>query len=81
MSSKKKTAFIRDWDEIYLSSVDSDSRGVAIIFNGKLDYKVISEENDSSDNFLMLEIEFGKMNLLLAVIYDPIKILLIFLMT
>ena len=72
VSSKNKTAFIRNWDgEVYLSSVSSGSRGVAILFNGKLDYKVLSEEKDISSNFLMLEIELGKINLLLAVIYGP----------
>ena len=72
VSSKNKRAFIRDWDgEVYLSSVSSDSRGVAILFNGKLDYKVSSEEKDVSGNFLMLDIELGKTNLLLAVIYGP----------
>ena len=57
--------------EVHLSSVSSDSRGVAILFNGKLEYKVLSEEKDVSGNFLMLEIELGKINLPLAVIYGP----------
>ena len=65
VSSKNKTAFIRDWDgEVFLSSVSSESRGVAIIFNRKLDYKILSEEKGGSGNFLMLEIELGKINLL-----------------
>ena len=71
MSSKNKTTLIRDWDEVYLFSVSSDSRGIAILFNGKLDYKVLSEEEDVLDNFLRREIELGKVNLLLAVIYSP----------
>ena len=58
---------------MYLSSVSFDSRGVAILFNGKLDYKVLSQEKDVSGNFLILEIELGKINLLLAVIYGPNK--------
>ena len=72
VSSKNKTAFIRDWDgEVFLSSVSSESRGVAIIFNQKLDYKILSEEKGGSGNILMLEIELGEINLLLADVYGP----------
>ena len=54
MSSKNRTAFIKDWDgEVYLSSVSSESRGVAILFNGKLDYKVICQERDELGNFFI----------------------------
>ena len=56
MTSKNKTAFIRDWDgEVYLSLVSSDTKGVAILFNGKLDYQDLSAEKDVSFNFLCLK--------------------------
>ena len=71
MGEKSKNAFIIDWDgEVLLSSISTESRGVAVLFNETLDYKIIKVDNDTNGNLIMIELEIKKI-LCLSVIYGP----------
>ena len=46
--------------DIHLSCGTSDSRGVAVLFNNNIEYKILKERADGDGNFLILEIEIAK---------------------
>ena len=72
VGDKNKTAFCKDWgSEVILSAVSTESRGVAILFNENLDYKLLSVDRDDRGNLLVLELELQLEKLLLVVIYGP----------
>ena len=57
--------------EVYFNSFTSQSRGIAIFLNNNFDYKVHNKLDDTSGNFLALEITFSNTRVSLVVIYGP----------
>ena len=72
ISYKNERAFLKDWEgEAYISSISSESRGVAILFKRNLDFKIIKQEKDDEGNLLILEIQIQTFSFVLAVVYGP----------
>lgn len=42
--------------KVFFSSVSSNSRGVAILFNKNFEFKVLKEKKDINGNYFILEI-------------------------
>ena len=57
--------------EVYFNSFTSQSRGIAIFLNNNFDYKVHNKLDDTSGNFLALDITFSNTRVSLVVIYGP----------
>lgn len=57
-----KTTYVMNGDMmfIYFDSFTSQSTGIAIFINNNFEYKVHNTINDNSNNFLALDIDFGK---------------------
>ena len=69
-----ETYFQQDWGyDVVLNTVSSESRGVAILFNPDLDYKIIHTSKDKSGNQLILELQLSEYIFTLIVIYGPNK--------
>ena len=56
---------------IYFSSFSSNAKGVAILINNNVEYKVIEEIKDLNGQFLLLHIKMFEKEFLLANIYGP----------
>ena len=54
-----------------LTPLTSQSRGIAIFLNNNFDYKVHNKLDDTSCNFLALDITFSNTRVCLVVIYGP----------
>lgn len=65
--------FIRSqWGyECYFSNFNSQSRGVAIFINNTFDFKLISTEQDTNGNLLMLNCKISDRHITLVNIYGP----------
>ena len=57
--------------ECHFSSLSSNSRGVAILFNNNFEYKVIREKKERDGNFLALDLEIENNRLTLITLYGP----------
>ena len=57
--SAKEENFIRSmWGfETYISPGNSDSRGVAILFNNSFEFEIISETKDKHGNYIALNVQ------------------------
>ena len=72
VGQKNRNAFIKDWGgEVLLSSVSTESRGVAVLFNKTLDYKVIRSDHDTNGNLVILELTIHNKTFCLCVLYGP----------
>ena len=61
-----------EWgNDIYFASFTSNSRGVAILVNDNIEYKVIEVLRDINGNFLILHIKAFEREFLLVNIYGP----------
>ncbi len=61
-----------EWgSEILFSSVDSNRRGVAVLFRKNLNYKLHSYKCILDNNAILLDISFGEMRFTLVGIYGP----------
>ena len=71
--TNKQEQYIRsEWGyECYFNNYNSQSRGVAILFNNNFDFKVKKVIKDNSGNFLILLINTMQRDLVLANIYGP----------
>ncbi len=58
-------------NDCYFSSFRSNARGVAILFNGNLDYKVHSSKHDPNGNFILLDITIENNKFTLICLYGP----------
>ena len=57
--------------EVYFSSFSSQSRVKAIFFNNNFDHKVHNKLDDTSCNFLALDITLSNTHVSIVVIYGP----------
>ena len=65
-------SFRKDWgNEVFLSSISTSQRGVAVMFGEKVDYKVIELHRDDIGNLLIVKIKSGKLEFILIVVYGP----------
>ncbi len=48
-----------------------NSRGVAVLFNGNLDYKVHQTKHDPNGNFIILDLTIENNKFTLACLYGP----------
>ena len=72
VGDKNKTAFEKDWgSEVKMSSKSPESRGVAILFRGDLNFKVTETEKDDMGNLLLIKLQVCDLNFYLCVIYGP----------
>ena len=72
VGDKNKTAFEKDWgSEVIMSSKSPESRGVAILFRGDLNFKVTEIEKDDMGNLLLIKLQVCDLNFYLCVIYGP----------
>ena len=58
-------------NDCLFSSYNSNSRGVAILFNTNFDYKILRHQNDNNGNLLAVEIECESNIITLVSIYGP----------
>ena len=56
---------------VYFSSYTSNSRGICILFNNNLEYKVIRIKKDGHGNFILLDILIEGKRLTFVSIYGP----------
>ena len=71
-TNEHEKSIYSEWNgECFYSHGKSNARGVAILFRKNLDIKVISIQKDNNGNFLLLELLYNDMTLLLANIYAP----------
>ena len=64
--------FEEDWGSKIITSIQSsESRGVAILFDKNLDYKVMEVEEIERGNSLIIQIEIYELKFHLCVIYGP----------
>ena len=56
---------------IYFSSYTSNAKGVCILFNNNLEYKVLKSKTDGDGNFILLDLEIEAKRLPLVNIYGP----------
>lgn len=60
------------WEgECFFSSLKSNSRGVAILFNKNIEYKVHNYKSDPNGNYIMLDLTIENNRLTLVSIYGP----------
>ena len=72
VGAKYESSFIQDWgDEVLLSSFSLDSRGVAVLFSHRLDYKVQNITHDEVGNLLIIDLEVYGLSFVLVVLYGP----------
>ena len=57
--------------DCYFSSLNSKSRGVAILFNNNFEYKVIKEKKEADGNLLSLDLEIENNRITLINVYGP----------
>ena len=57
----------------FFSSFSTLSRGVAILFNNNIEFKIHSQYNDTNGNLLLLDIEIDEHRITLVTIYGPNK--------
>ena len=72
--TEKDYTYVRSqWGyECYISPGRTDSRGVAVLFNNKIEYKVHSVQTDNVGNFILLRINIdNKFEITLVNIYGP----------
>ena len=74
MGEKNRNAFIKDWGgKVLLSSVSTESKGVAVLFNKTLDYKVIKSDHDTNGNLIILELKIQNKTFCLCVIWSKCR--------
>ena len=74
LSSENNKQIYSEWNnECYFTTVSSNSRGVAIIFNNNIEYKVYKELKIPSGNVLALDLEIEKKRNALICQYGPNK--------
>ena len=57
--------------DVYFSSFSSNSRGVAVLFNDNIQYKILDIVKDINGNFLILKVEMFDKIFILVNIYGP----------
>ena len=57
--------------EAIFSSFSSQSRGVAILFKNNFEYNILNSYNDTSGNYLILDLEIDKRRMTLVNLYGP----------
>ena len=61
LSSENNTQIYSEWNnECYFTTVSSNSRGVAILFNNNIEYKVYKELKTPDGNVLALDLQIEK---------------------
>ena len=66
---KNKNGFEEDWGcEAIISSKSPESRGVAILSRGDLNFKVREIEKDDAGNLLLIQLQVCDLNIYLCVI-------------
>ena len=61
-----------EWDgEVFVSSKNSMSRGVAVLFKKHLHYQVKNVHKDTNGNLLVLDLVIGGVDILLITLYGP----------
>ena len=58
---------------IYCSSYTSNAKGVCILFNNNLEYKILRSKTDGDGNFILLDLEIEAKRSTLVNIYGPNK--------
>ena len=62
----------REWGfDIYFSSYNSNSRGVAILVNNNIEYKCLNAVQDPNGNFLILRVKVFDKNITIVNVYGP----------
>ena len=70
----KENRWKTDWGgDVFFSHGESNKKGVAILINNKLDYKIIEKIVDPEGRFLVLNITVDDTNFLLINFYAPTK--------
>ena len=61
-----------EWgDNAYFASYTTNARGVAILFNNNIEYKILDVTKDLNGNFLMIYLQMFDRNFLICNIYGP----------
>ncbi|MEW8544166.1 MAG: endonuclease/exonuclease/phosphatase family protein, partial [Candidatus Thiodiazotropha sp.] len=69
---KEETFISLQWgSDCVFNSKSSNSRGIAILFNSNLDYKIHDQVKEDNANYLILDISVQNNRFILAVIYGP----------
>lgn len=72
LSDAEHVKLRRDWvGHVYHSSFNSKARGVAILINKKLNFKLISIEKDGNGRFILVKGELNSNRVTLVSIYGP----------
>ena len=69
-----ENAFKQDWGgEVIFNSVSSESRGVAVVFGDKINYKIKNMQKDEFGNLLVIHLLINNTEMILVVLYGPNK--------
>ena len=71
-SKAKERIIENEWGyKAFFNSFNSQSRGVAILFNNNFEFKIHSSLNDETGNFLIIDLETNNKRFILTNIYGP----------
>lgn len=72
LSEREHAKLKRDWvGHVYHSSFSTKSRGVAILINKDLMFKLITEEKDKNGRFILINCEVNMSGITLVNVYGP----------
>ena len=57
--------------DAYFSSFSSNSRGVCILFDNNIEYKVTSQISDPNGNYLILDVKIDSKQIIMCTVYGP----------
>ena len=74
IASHNQNQYKIDWGSyIIFSSITSNSRGVMVMFNNRIDYEICNVTRDEIGNLLLIELKVSGKTIILGVLYGPNK--------